>query len=149
LPLHCSVSFIADRDAAKLIKGYFTFESENHIETSQLFGSLNYDPIRNLTLKGHMAKDGFSGLKEIIEVTDVANRFYGLTINSSQFQNSGSSLTQELAFALSISVAYIDQLGEWVLILKKRSETWSFLWLLVRIIFLKIAKLRALRDSFL
>jgi methylmalonyl-CoA mutase len=148
LPLHCSVSFIADRDAAKLIKGYFTFESENHIETSQLFGSLNYDPIRNLTLKGHMAKDGFQVLKEIIEVTDVANRFYGLTINSSQFQNSGSSLTQELAFALSISVAYIDQLGELGIDPEKAIRNLEFSLAVGTDYFLEIAKLRALRILF-
>jgi methylmalonyl-CoA mutase len=148
LPLHCSVSFIADRDAAKLIKGYFTFESENHIETSQLFGSLNYDPIRNLTLKGHMAKDGFQVLKEIIEVTDVANRFYGLTINSSQFQNSGSSLTQELAFALSISVAYIDQLGELGIDPEKAIRNLEFSLAVGTDYFLEIAKLQSLEDSF-
>jgi len=148
LPLHCSVSFIADRNAAKLIKGYFTFESENHIETSELFGSLNYDPIRNLTLKGKMAEDGFKVLKEIIEVTDVAERFYGLTVNSSQFQNSGSSLTQELAFALNVAVDYIDQLGEIGLTPEKAIRNLEFSMAVGTDYFLEIAKLRALRILF-
>ncbi len=148
LPLHCSVSFMADRDAARLIKGYFTYESQNHIETSQLFGSLNYDPIRNLTLKGKMAKDGFNVLKEIIEVTDSANRFFGLTVNGSHFQNAGSSLVQELAFALNVAVEYIDKLGELGLSPDKVIRNIEFSMAVGTDYFPEIAKLRALRILF-
>lgn len=148
LPLHCSVSFIADRNAAKLIKGYFTYESENHIETSQLFGSVNYDPIRNLTLTGKMADDGFKVLKEIIEVTDVADRFYGLTVNSAQFQNSGSSIVQELAFTLNVAVDYLDKLVELGLSAEKVIRNIEFSLSVGTDYFLEIAKLRALRILF-
>jgi methylmalonyl-CoA mutase len=148
LPLHCSVSFIADRDAAKLIKGYFTYESQHHIETSQLFGSLNYDPVKNLTLKGKMAKDGFNVLKEIIEVTDVADRFFGLTVNGSHFQNAGSSLVQELALALSVAVEYIDRLGELGVSPEKVIRNMEFSMAVGTDYFPEIAKLRALRILF-
>lgn len=148
LPLHCSVSFIADRNAAKLIKGYFTYESESHIETSQLFGSINYDPIRNLTLKGKMADDGFKVLKEIIEVTNVADRFCGLTVNSSQFQNSGSNIVQELAFTLNVAVEYIDKLGELGIEPEKVIRNMEFSMAVGTDYFKEIAKLRALRILF-
>ena len=148
LPLHCSVSFIADRDAAKLIKGYFTYESENHIETTQLFGSINYDPIRNLTLKGKMADDGFNVLKEIIEITDSADRFYGLTVNGMQFQNSGSSIVQELAFTLNVAVDYIDKLGELGISAEMVIRNMEFCLPVGTDYFLEIAKLRTLRILF-
>ena len=148
LPLHCSVSFIADRDAAKLIKGYFTYESENHIETNQLFGSINYDPIRNLTLKGKMADDGFKVLKEIIEITDSADRFYGLTVNGAQFQNSGSSIVQELAFTLNVAVDYIDKLGELGISTEMVIRNMEFCLPVGTDYFLEIAKLRTLRILF-
>lgn len=148
LPLHCSVSFIADRDAAKLIKGYFKYESENHIETSQLNGSINYDPIRNLTLHGKMAEDGFDVLKEIIEITDSARQFYGLTVNSSQFQNSGSSLSQELAFTLNVAVDYIDKLSDLGISVEKVIRNMEFSMAIGTDYFMEIAKLRALRILF-
>ena len=148
LPLHCSVSFMADRDAAKLIKEYFTYESENHTEISQLFGSINYDPIRNLTLNGKMADDGFKVLKEIIEVTDAADRFYGLTINSAQFQNSGSSLVQELAFSLNMAIEYIDRLGKLGIPAEKVIRNMEFSMAVGTNYFLEIAKLRSLRILF-
>jgi len=148
LPLHCSVSFMADRDAAKLIKGYFTYESENHIETSQLFGSINYDPIKNLTLKGEMAADGFAVVKEIIDVTNSADRFYGLTVNSTQFQNSGSSLVQELAFVLNMAVEYIDKLGEQGINAETVIKNMEFSMAVGTDYFPEIAKLRALRILF-
>lgn len=148
LPLHCSVSFIADRNAAKLIKGYFTYESESHIETSQLFGSINYDPIRNLTLKGKMADDGFKVLKEIIEITDTADQFYGLTVNSAQFQNSGSSIVQELAFTLNVAVDYIDKLIELGLSAEQIIRNIEFSMSVGTDYFLEIGKLRALRILF-
>ena len=145
LPLHCSVSFIADRDAAKLIKGYFAYESENHIETEQLFGSINYDPLKNLILKGEMAADGFKVLKEIIDITKKADRFYGLTINSSQFQNAGSSLIQELAFALNMFVEYIDKLEVLGVDPKTVINNTEFSVAVGTDYFPEIAKLRALR----
>jgi len=148
LPLHCSVSFIANREAAKLIKGYFTFESTTDIETSQLSGSINYDPIRSLTLTGKMAKDGFSVLKDIIEITNTADRFYGLTVNSSHFQNSGSSLTQELAFTLNAAVEYIDKLGDLGVSPEKVIRNIEFFMAVGTDYFLEIAKLRALRILF-
>ncbi len=148
LPLHCSVSFIADRDTAKLIKGYFTYESDNHIETSQLFGSVNYDPIRNLTLTGKMADDGFTVLKEIIEITDTADRFCGLTINSAHFHNSGSSIVQELAFTLNTAVDYIDKLLELGLSAEQIIRNIEFSMSVGTDYFLEIGKLRALRILF-
>ena len=148
LPLHCSVSFIADRQAAKLIKGYFMYESTNHIETNQLFGSINYDPISNLTLKGKMADDGFEVLKEIIEITDAADQFYGLTVNSTQFHNSGSSIVQELAFTLNVAVDYIDKLGEIDVNAEKVIRNMEFYMSVGTDYFLEIAKLRALRILF-
>ncbi len=148
LPLHCSVSFIADRNEAKLIKGYLAYESENHIETSQLFGSINYDPIRNLTLKGKMADDGFKVLREIIEITDSADRFYGLTVNSAQFQNAGSSLVQELAFTLNTVVEYIDQLEKQGLTAEKVIRNMEISMAVGTDYFLEIGKLRALRILF-
>lgn len=148
LPLHCSVSFIADRDAAKLIKGYFTYESENHIETSQLFGSINYDPIKNLTVNGKMASDGFEVVKEIIEITNSADRFYGLTVNSSQFQNSGSSLVQELAFTLNMAVEYIDKLGELGISAETVIKNMECSMAVGTDYFPEIAKIRALRVLF-
>jgi methylmalonyl-CoA mutase len=148
LPLHCSVSFIADRNAAKLIKGYFTYESENHIETSQLFGSLNYDPLRNLILKGKMAEDGFKILKEIIEVTDPSDRFYGFTVNGNQFQNAGSSLVQELAYCMNMAVEYIEQLGSLGVSAEKVIRNIEFSMAVGTDYFLEIAKLRALREFF-
>jgi len=148
LPLHCSVSFVADREAAKLIKGYFAFESENHIETEQLYGSINYDPIRNLTTKGKMATDGFKVLKEIIDITKNADKFYGLTVNSSQFHNSGSSLVQELAFALNVAVEYVDKLGELGIDAETVIKNTEFCISVGTDYFLEIAKLRALRILF-
>ena len=148
LPLHCSVSFIADRDAARLIKGYFTYESEQHIDNSELFGSLNYDPLRNLTLRGKMADDAFEIIREIIQITDRAGRFYGLTVNSSSFADAGATATQELAFTLNMAAEYLDRLSQLgldpVVILRNMEFSMS----IGAHYFVEIAKLRALRVLF-
>ena len=148
LPLHCSVSFIADQHAAKLVKGYFQYESENHIETNTLFGSLNYDPIRSYTLTGNISDTDFNVIKEIIEITDEADRFSGLTINSSQFRNAGSGLVQELAFALNMAVEYIDKLDNLGIRPEKTIKNIEFSMTMGTDYFLEIGKLRALRILF-
>ncbi len=148
LPLHCSVSFIADRNAAKLLKGYFTYESESHIETKQLFGSLNYDPLSNLLKTGKMADDGIKVLKEIIDLTDTASRFYGLTINSSSFQNAGANTIQELAFTLNMAVEYINKLVEAGLSAEKVIDNIEFSMAVGTNYFMEIAKLKVLRILF-
>ncbi len=148
LPLHCSVSFIADRDAARLIKGYFTYESENHLETAGLKGSLNYDPIKNFVLKGEMASDGFDILREIIEITDVADKFYSLTVNGKHFSDAGAGLVQELAFSLSAAVEYIDRLTDLGLSPDQVMRNMAFSVGIGTDYFPEIAKLRALRVLF-
>ncbi len=148
LPLHCSVSFIADRNAAKLIKGYFTYESVNHIETARLKGSLNYDPIKNFALKGEMASDGFDILREIIEITEDAANFYGITINGKHFLDAGASLVQELAFSLSVAVEYIDRLTDLGLLPEQVMKNMAFSMGIGTDYFPQIAKLRALRVLF-
>ena len=148
LPLHCSVSFIADRNASNLIKGYFNYEGENHNETKQLLGSINYDPIRNLTITGKMAGDGFNVLQEIIDITDIADRFYGLTINGTQFMDSGSNHVQELAFSLNVAVEYIDNLGKLGISVEKVIRNMEFSMAIGTNYFMEIAKLRALRILF-
>ncbi|MCK5468653.1 MAG: methylmalonyl-CoA mutase, partial [Cyclobacteriaceae bacterium] len=109
---------------------------------------INYDPIRNLTLKGKMADDGFNVLKEIIEITDTADRFFGLTVNSAQFKNSGASIVQELAFTLNVAVDYIDKLGELGIEAEKVIRNMEFSMAVGTDYFLEIAKLRALRILF-
>ena len=148
LPLHCSVSFMADRDAARLIKGYFTFESENHIETARLAGSLNYDPIKNFTLKGQMADDGFAILKEIIGITDVARHFYGLTVNTKHLTDAGATLVQEVAFGLNIAVEYIDRLSDMGLSTGQVMKNMAFFMGIGTDYFPEVAKLRAMRVLF-
>jgi methylmalonyl-CoA mutase len=148
LPLHCSLSFIADRNAARLIKGYFTYESEQHIDNRELFGSLNYDPLRNLSLYGKMAGDAFDILKEIIQITDRADRFFGLTVNSSPFANSGATAVQELAFVLNMAVEYLDRLSEKGLDPAVTMRNMEFSMSIGTHYFMEIAKLRALRILF-
>jgi len=144
----CSISFLIEKDADRLINEYFSLERDGNSDITKVSGSLNYDPIQSLCLKGHLELDGFEKLPAIIDVTDGSLAFYGLTINGSQFQNSGSNVTQELAFILNIAVDYLDKLGDAGIHPEKVLRNLECSLSVGSSYFLEIAKLRALRILF-
>ncbi len=115
----------------------------------KLRGSVDCDPLKGLTLDGSFSKgeqNSFNELRELISyLSDNMPKFKGLKVHSSQFHNSGASITQELAFTLAAGVEYLDRLTEMDLTVDQISEKMSFSFSVGSNYFMEIAKLRSAR----
>ncbi len=132
-----------------LIKNFIQFVEQRGTDKNLLLGSFNIDPLAYLSTKGtsqngDIQKD-YCQLAEWIQLADQdLPKFHILAINSNIFPDSGSSITQEMAFLLAMADEYFANLTEHIsidIILKH-------LRLNIGVsanYFMEIAKVRALR----
>lgn len=115
----------------------------------KLSGSLDTDPLKDLTLNGSFTigeQNSFKELRTLISyLSDYMPDYKGLKVHSSQFHDSGASITQELAFTLAAGVEYLDRLTEMDLRSDQISQQMSFSFSIGSNYFMEIAKLKAAR----
>nr|WP_319400454.1 methylmalonyl-CoA mutase small subunit [uncultured Carboxylicivirga sp.] len=109
-------------------------------------GSINFDPIGDLTIKGkaccEMSK-AIDSVKELVEATTNLPQFKTVAVNAKHYNNAGSSVAQELAFGLSMGNEYLAQLTEKGLSINEAAANIKFNFGVGGNYFMEIAKLRA------
>ena len=137
-------------DSAIWILGLFINEAHKRGATlEKLSGSVDFDPLKDFMLHGSFPngeENSYSELKELISyLGDKMPEFKALKIHSSQYHDSGSSITQELAFTLAAGVEYLDHLTDMGLSVDQICNKMSFSFSIGSNYFMEIAKLRAAR----
>lgn len=144
-PIH----FQSGNTSLGILPLYINEVKRRSIDPEKLSGSFDCDPLRDLSLKGSFSvgeKKYFNNLRELISyLNNVMPDFKALKVNSSQFHDSGASITQELAFTLSSGVEYLDRLTEMDLTVDQISQQMMFSFSIGSNYFMEIAKLRAAR----
>lgn len=98
-----------------LVKSFMAFLTENNISSEVVRGSVNYDPIGALILKGKFCigeQDTFTRMKSIVEVASSYRGLQTISVNGKYFNNAGSSIVQELAYSLAIGTEYLTRLTD-------------------------------------
>ncbi|MEG2318477.1 MAG: acyl-CoA mutase large subunit family protein [Rikenellaceae bacterium] len=137
----CGVKQVAELFMAKLKKDKISKET-------RLSVSFDIDPIvKKNTLKG---KTSCKSGKCAYDLTKgfIAEGYQGIrfiTVNSAAFTNSGSTIVQELAFAMSVGHEYIVNLLDKGLTIDQAASTIKFNMAVGPIYFMEIAKFRAAR----
>ncbi len=111
-------------------------------------GSINFDPIGSLTVKGKMCAPvakAMENTKEILEATKNLPLFKTIGVNAKHFNNAGATSVQELAFALSMGNEYLAQLTELGVNVNQVASSIKFNFGIGGNYFMEIAKLRAAR----
>jgi methylmalonyl-CoA mutase len=128
---------------------YINEAKKRGVSLEKLSGSVDCDPLKDLSLNGLFSigeENSFNELRELISyLTEFMPDFKGLTVNSSQFHDSGASITQELAFTLSAGVEYLHRLTDMDLSVDQILKHMSFSFSVGSNYFMEIAKLRAAR----
>lgn len=141
--------FKCGSSAITILSLFINEAKKRGINLEKLQGSVDYDPLKDLTLEGTFSigeQNSFNELRELISyLDDNMPKFKGLKVHSSQFHNSGASITQELAYTLSAGVEYLDHLTEMDLSVDQIAEKMSFSFSIGSNYFMEIAKLRAAR----
>lgn len=143
LHLHSAASY------TKLLDWLGEFLKASGFDSTQLKGSLDFDPISYALLYGRFY---VSPEKNMTEATALVNRanleFPGLrvlSVNGSFLRNAGATAVQELAFSLASANEYLAALSEKGLDIAKVAPHIQFSFSIGSSYFIEIARLRAAR----
>ncbi|MBN2348392.1 MAG: acyl-CoA mutase large subunit family protein [Bacteroidales bacterium] len=123
--------------------------SETGSDMEKVFGSMDYDPLGNLTATGNFYLSEEEDIQELATFIKKSVRelpgFRILSIHGLNFSNAGSSITQELAFSLAMGVEYLHRLTQAGLSIEDITPRIQFVLGTGSNYFMEIAKLRAVR----
>ena len=145
---YCSVSFLAGNEADKLLSNYLQYAKEKGVQVEELKGIFNFDPVGEIAENGLIDSDHFRSFSAITEKTGKLPNFYGITINTATFHDSGASAVQEIAFGLNIAVAYLHHLTETGMSVADAVGNLCISVSVGTSYFMEIAKIRAFRWLF-
>ncbi len=143
------LNFKANENSNELLKEYTLILKNNHTKLQEVNGTLGYDPIGNLALKGnfyfHDEKKSINQLKEIFHNAKDLPKLRLITVNGKHFHNAGGNIVQELAFTLSLGNEYLAKLTEIGFSIDEIAPKIDFNYAVGSNYFFEIAKFRAAR----
>ena len=128
----------------------FLYEIDRQgIDPKRITGSINFDPVSYLLLHGDFYISLDNNMEEAEYLVGTLQKkipqFKVINVNGSRFQDAGSTLVQELAFALASGNEYLAGLTESGFSTDTVASRITFTFTLGSSYFLEIAKLRAAR----
>ena len=118
-------------------------------ENDACSGSVDFDPLGRLCIKGHFSFDSETLSSEMLarlnRETGHLPRFRTLAVNARYFGNAGASALQELAFGLAMGAEYLGLLTDQGIFVKDAAGKMGFNFAVASNYFLEIAKYRAAR----
>ena len=93
----------------ELLKAYF---EEKGYKKENLVGSVCFDPIEKMLMKGKDVTPLLDTAREVVEALKDYPQFRCISVNSESLNNSGAYIVQELAYALSWGNEYMQLLTE-------------------------------------
>lgn len=142
------VNFVCCCKSRNLASLFIEKMKKDGINLSKVRGSVNYSPLRSLTLNGEWCADeaaAFANTKEMIDGAAALPNFKVLSVDGSIFHNSGSTSVQELAFALAMGNEYMAKLTDMGACATRIAKAIRFNFSVSSNYFMEIAKFRAAR----
>lgn len=122
--------------------------NESKVDKKKVKGSIDYSPLSALTVNGKFccnAEKSHDNMKEAVESIREYPEFKVIGVDAHIFHNSGATLVQELAFALSMANEYIVALNERGISVDEVAQRTRFNFAVSSNYFMEIAKFRAAR----
>ncbi len=142
------VGFNYKPNAFKIQKLYIQYIEQNNIDINKISGSFNFNPFGKVLMTGTPAEnEKLPKLNEFVNTNaEKLGNFGAITIGAVMYSNAGANTIQEIAFALSQAVEYINKFTDNepndIEKLLKRME---FTFATSGDYFIEIAKYRAIR----
>ena len=143
------INFISSRSYPLTLELFIYEIAHRGLEGVKVAGSLNFDPVSYLLLRGDFYQTKQSNMDEAEYLVNTIHKripgFHALTVNGQLFQNAGATLVQELAFSLASANEYMADLTTKGLPAGDVAESILFSFGIGSNYFMEIAKLRAAR----
>jgi methylmalonyl-CoA mutase len=127
-------------ELAKLLVAYF---DKKGCDKQQIVGSLDFDPLKMMLLKGKDKSALVAKAKEVVDALERVPNFRGITVNADVLSNSGAYIYQELGYALAWGNEYMNQLTEAGVQADRAGKSIKFNLGISSNYFMEIAKFRA------
>ncbi len=142
------LNFVANHASHKIVEYLLEKVDKENIDKAEVKGSVDFNPIGNLNIKGKFCKSAeysFDRCKEIIEKTKDLPNFHVIEVNGFDMHNAAATNVQELGFALAMGNEYLANLTERGLSIDEVAPGIRFKFGVGSNYFLEIAKIRAAR----
>lgn len=127
---------------ARLLVEYFTRKG---YDLTKLQGSVNYDPMGKMMVRGKDLSNYAATAKELVETLTALPGFRCINVNAVELNNAGSYIAQELGYALAWGNEYLNTLTEAGIPADQSAKSIKFNFGISSNYFLEIAKFRAAR----
>ena len=127
---------------AKLLVEYF---QKKGYDLAKLQGSVNYDPMGKMMVRGKDLSNYAATAKELVETLAVLPGYRCINVNAVELNNAGSYIAQELGYALAWGNEYLNALIEAGVSADDAAKKIKFNFGISSNYFLEIAKFRAAR----
>ncbi|MFQ3597004.1 MAG: methylmalonyl-CoA mutase subunit beta [Chloroherpetonaceae bacterium] len=142
------VHFYTCTDAERVLSLFLNEVRQRNLDAKFIHGSLDVDAIAAFATSGVWDLRAFERATELVRAAIPFPNFKALTIRADVYHNAGSSLVQELAFALASSVEYLDALTEQGISADEILGSLELSFAVSTSYFFEIAKFRAARWLF-
>ncbi len=142
------LNFVTRHGNRKLVEALIAVFGKMNRDLSKVKGSINFDPMGSLTVKGKMCTElekAMANTKELAELSAIVPQFRTIGVNAKNFNNAGGTCVQELGFALAMGSEYISQLTELGVSVDLVASKIKFNFGVGGNYFMEIAKFRAAR----
>lgn len=145
--LECvEINFVAGCKKCAIVDAFKAVAEERGIAPEKIYGGINIDPLSAMVLKGKVCcENPFASAKENTEKMAAYPNFKTIEVGGYVFNNSGSSIVQELGFSLAAGVEYLDKLTDAGMSVDEVAPRIRFHFATGSKYFMEIAKLRAAR----
>lgn len=140
------VNFVVGRDKVRVLRLFQEVVGEKGIDPAALRGGINIDPLGKLLMEGKWNNQRPLDLvKNTLAGSAAMKHFKIVEVSGYIFNNSGSSVVQELGFSLAAGVEYLDRLTDLGLGIEEIAPRTRFHFATGSKYFMEIAKPRAAR----
>lgn len=115
----------------------------NNIKLSNLSGSISYDYLGELLIRGDWNKNEKIDVEDLYKITNTNLSLKTISVNGLYYNNAGATSVQELAYTFSQAVEYLNYLTEKKLDIKNIASSFAFNFGIGSNYFFEIAKIRA------
>lgn len=129
-------------ELAKVLVEYFRTKG---YDLEKLEGSVNFDPINKILIKGVDFSALVDQTKDVVEALAPLPKYRGVAVNAITLNNAGAYIYQELGYALAWGVEYLNRMVEAGLDVVKAACSIKFNFGVSSNYFMEIAKFRAAR----
>lgn len=140
------LNFVLDKNKVEFLNDLLEVFAEKGVNPEAIHGGINVDPLSRLILNGKWCTSKpFDCLKPIVNSCAAYKNFKPVEVGGFIFNNSGSSIVQELAFSLAAGVEYLDRMTDMGLKVEDVAPRMRFHFGVGSKYFMEIAKFRAAR----